>query len=33
VTTWLILVVALFSDRRRTVHDMLAGTVVVRSGR
>ncbi|WP_096704395.1 RDD family protein [Magnetospirillum sp. 15-1] len=29
VTCWLILGVALFNPRRRTVHDMLAGTVVV----
>ncbi len=29
VTCWLILVVALFNPRRRAVHDMLAGTVVV----
>jgi uncharacterized RDD family membrane protein YckC len=29
VTCWLILLVALFNPRRRTVHDMLAGTVVV----
>jgi len=29
LTCWLILLVALFNPRRRTVHDMLAGTVVV----
>ncbi|BAE51384.1 RDD family protein [Paramagnetospirillum magneticum] len=29
LTCWLILAVALFNTRRRTVHDMLAGTVVV----
>jgi uncharacterized RDD family membrane protein YckC len=31
LTSGLILIVALFSDRRRTAHDMLAGTVVVRA--
>jgi uncharacterized RDD family membrane protein YckC len=30
-TSGLILLVPLFSDRRRTAHDMLAGTVVVRA--
>ena len=29
LTCWLILAVALFNPRRRTIHDMLAGTVVV----
>lgn len=29
VTFWLVLLVALFNPRRRAVHDMLAGTVVV----
>ncbi len=33
LTTWLILIVALFNDRRRTLHDYLAGTVVVRAAR
>lgn len=33
VLTPLILLVALFADRRRTLHDLLLGTVVVRSGR
>lgn len=33
LTAWLILAVALFNDRRRTVHDYLAGTLVVRRGR
>lgn len=28
-TSWLILVVALFNTRRRTLHDIIAGTVVV----
>lgn len=31
LTSWLILLVALFNDRRRTLHDFLAGTVVVRA--
>jgi len=30
LTAFLILVVALFNDRRRTLHDMLAGTIVLR---
>ncbi len=30
LTAWLILLVALFTDRRRTLHDILAGTVMVR---
>jgi uncharacterized RDD family membrane protein YckC len=29
LTGWLILVVALFNDRRRTLHDFLCGTVVI----
>ncbi|MEE9140749.1 MAG: RDD family protein [Alphaproteobacteria bacterium] len=29
LTTWLILIVALFNPRRRTLHDYVAGTVVV----
>jgi uncharacterized RDD family membrane protein YckC len=29
-TAWLVLAVALFNDRRRTLHDFLAGTVTVR---
>lgn len=29
VTGWLILVVALFNDRRRTLHDFMCGTVVI----
>ncbi|MFQ5776069.1 MAG: RDD family protein [Kiloniellaceae bacterium] len=33
VTAWLVLAVALFNDRRRTLHDYLAGTVVVRRSR
>lgn len=33
LTAWLILVVALFNDRRRTLHDFMAGTVVVRHTR
>jgi uncharacterized RDD family membrane protein YckC len=32
-TTWLILVVALFNERRRCLHDFMAGTVVVRRER
>jgi uncharacterized RDD family membrane protein YckC len=32
-TGWLILVVALFNRRRRTMHDFFAGTVVVRRSR
>lgn len=32
-TMWLVLAVALFNDRRRTLHDYLAGTVVVRRTR
>lgn len=31
LTAWLILVVALFNDRGRTLHDILANTLVVRS--
>jgi uncharacterized RDD family membrane protein YckC len=30
LTSWLILLVALFNDRRRTLHDYLAGTLAVR---
>lgn len=30
LTAWLILLVALFTDRSRALHDILAGTVVVR---
>jgi len=33
ILTPLILLVALFSDRKRTLHDLLLGTVVTRSGR
>jgi len=33
LTAWLILLVALFNDRRRTLHDYLAGTVMVRQSR
>lgn len=33
VTSWLILVVALFNRRRRTMHDFFAGTIVVRRSR
>lgn len=33
LTTWLILAFVLFNDRRRTLHDFLAGTVVVRHTR
>ncbi|TKB10150.1 MAG: RDD family protein, partial [Mesorhizobium sp.] len=29
----LVLLVSLFSDRKRTLHDLLLGTVVSRSGR
>lgn len=31
LTVWLILLVALFNDRGRTLHDILANTLVVRS--
>ncbi len=31
LTVWLILLVALFNDRGRTLHDILANTVVVRT--
>lgn len=31
MTSWLILIIALFNDRRRTLHDFVAGTVVVRT--
>ena len=30
VTSWLILLVALFTNRNRTLHDYLAGTLAVR---
>ena len=30
LTAWLVLLVALFTERRRTLHDLLAGTVIVR---
>jgi uncharacterized RDD family membrane protein YckC len=30
LTAWLVLLVALFNDRRRTLHDFLAGVIVVR---
>lgn len=33
VTTWLVLIVALFNDRHRTLHDFLAGTVAIRHSR
>lgn len=33
LSAWLILAVALFNERRRTVHDYLAGTVLVRRSR
>lgn len=33
VLTPLILLAALFTDRKRTIHDLLLGTVVTRSGR
>ena len=33
LTAWLILLVALFTDRNRTVHDYLSGTLVVRRTR
>ncbi len=32
LTTWLILIVALFNRHKRTLHDMLAGTLVVNRG-
>ncbi len=31
LTAWLILLVALFNERRRTLHDILANTIVIRS--
>ncbi len=31
-TFWLVLLVALFNERRRTLHDLIAGTVVIRPG-
>jgi uncharacterized RDD family membrane protein YckC len=33
LTSWLVLLVALFNDRRRTLHDYLCGTHVVRLAR
>ncbi len=33
VTVWLVLLVPLFTDRNRTLHDILAGTIVVRRTR
>lgn len=33
LTSWLILVVVVFNDRRRTLHDFMAGTVCVRHSR
>jgi uncharacterized RDD family membrane protein YckC len=33
LTAWLVLLVALFTERRRTLHDLLAGTVMVRHDR
>ncbi len=33
ITSWLILLVAPFNDRRRTLHDFLSGTLCVRHGR
>ena len=33
MTSGLVLLVALFNDRRRTLHDILAGTVMVRTSR
>ena len=30
VTVWIVLLVPLLNDKRRTLHDFLAGTVVVR---
>jgi uncharacterized RDD family membrane protein YckC len=33
ILTPLVLLVTLFSDRKRTLHDLLLGTVVTRSGR
>jgi len=33
VTIWLVLLVPLFTDRNRTLHDILAGTIVVRRTR
>ena len=33
LTAWLILLVAPFTERRRTLHDLLAGTVMVRHAR
>ncbi len=33
LTVWLVLLVALFTDRNRTLHDILAGTIVLRRAR
>jgi uncharacterized RDD family membrane protein YckC len=33
VTSFLILAVALFTDRKRTLHDILSGMTVIRRGR
>lgn len=33
LTAWLVLLVALFTDRQRTLHDILAGTIMVRQTR
>ncbi len=33
VTIWLVLLVPLFTDRNRTLHDILAGTIVLRRAR
>jgi uncharacterized RDD family membrane protein YckC len=33
LTAWLVLLVALFTDRNRTLHDILAGTIVLRRAR
>ncbi|MEE8534923.1 MAG: RDD family protein, partial [Kiloniellales bacterium] len=32
-TSWLVLVVALFNERNRTLHDLLTGTLAVRRSR
>lgn len=33
LTAWLVLLVPLFTDRSRTLHDILAGTIVLRRTR
>ena len=33
LTVWLVLLVPLFTDRNRTLHDILAGTIVLRRAR